>query len=244
MRLNHLSLEETLKQLSKRPVPKVVIFDRDGVLYDTMQGHHDSWAEVYQRHYQVTLNSDEIFLEEGRPNDETIDRVSEKYGIPAASKVEKEKMVLEKEALMSIYDVDHLFPDTIAMLDMVIATGQMPMIATGGYYDGIKEKLLDELEGRIDRAHMVTRIDYKKGKPNPEPYLRAMEIAGVDQNEAVVVENAPLGVRSAVEAGALVFAINTGVLSDEILYDEGAAWVFDSHREFIDAWPIIFRNFQ
>ena len=242
--MNHLSLEETLKQLSKRPVPKVVIFDRDGVLYDTMQGHHDSWAEVYQRHYQVTLNADEIFLEEGRPNDETIDRVSEKYGIPAASKVEKEKMVLEKEALMSTYDVDHLFPDTIAMLDTVIATGQMPMIATGGYYEGIKEKLLDELEDRIDRAHMVTRIDYEKGKPNPEPYLRAMEIAGVEQNEAVVVENAPLGVRSAVEAGALVFAINTGVLSDQILYDEGAAWVFDSHREFIDAWPMIFRNFQ
>lgn len=242
--MNHLSLEETLKQLPKRPVPKVVIFDRDGVLYDTMQGHHDSWAAIYLKHYQVTLNPDEIFLEEGRPNDETIDRVSAKYGIPLASEEEKEKMVLEKEALMSIYDVDHLFPDTIVMLDTVIAMGQVPMIATGGYYEGIKEKLLAELEGRIDHAHMVTRVDYGKGKPNPEPYLRAMEIAGVEPNEAIVVENAPLGVRSAVEAGALVFAINTGVLSDQILYDEGAVWVFDSHQELIEAWSLIMAQWK
>lgn len=242
--MNRLSLEETLKQLSKRPVPKVVIFDRDGVLYDTMQGHQDAWEAIYFKHYQITLNPDEIFIEEGRPNDETLDRVSAKYGIPLLPKEEKEQMILEKVAIFSTYDVDHLFPDTIAMLDSVIATGQMPMIATGGYYEGIKEKLLDELEGRIDLAHMVTRVDYGKGKPNPEPYLRAMEIAGVQPAEAIVVENAPLGVRSAVEAGALVFAINTGVLSDQILYEEGAAWVFDSHQEFIDAWPSIIENFQ
>lgn len=242
--MNRLLLEEKLKQLPKRPVPKVVIFDRDGVLYDTMQGHQDSWAAIYFKHYQVTLNSDEIFLEEGRPNDETIDRVSAKYGIPIPPEAEKEQMVLEKEAVFRTYDVDHLFSDTIAMLDAVIATGQVPMIATGGYYEGIKEKLLDELEGRIDLAHMVTRVDYGKGKPNPEPYLRAMEIAGVQPIEAIVVENAPLGVRSAVEAGALVFAINTGVLSDQILYDEGAVWVFDSQQELIEAWDLIMAQWK
>ncbi len=242
--MNHLSLEETLKQLPKRPVPKVVIFDRDGVLYDTMQGHQDAWAAIYLKHYQVTLNLDEIFLEEGRPNDETIDRVSTKYGIPILPEAEKQQMVLEKEAVFSTYDVDHLFSDTIVMLDAVIATGQVPMIATGGYYKGIKEKLLVELEGRIDLAHMVTRVDYGKGKPNPEPYLRAMEIAGVQPLEAIVVENAPLGVRSAVEAGALVFAINTGVLPDQILYDEGAVWVFDSHQELIEAWSLIMAQWK
>jgi len=244
MILNGLSLKEVLREFPNRPLPKVAIFDRDGVLYDTMQGHHDSWAAIYLKHYQVTLNPDEIFLEEGRPNDETIDRVSAKYGIPIPLEAEKKEMVLEKEAIFTTYDTDHLFSDTILMLDTVFATGQVPMIATGGYYEGIKEKLLVELEGRIDLAHMVTRVDYKKGKPNPEPYLRAMEIAGVKPEEAIVVENAPLGVRSAVEAGALVFAINTGVLSDQSLYDEGAVWVFDSHQEFIEAWSLIMAQWK
>lgn len=242
--MNQLSLAEKLKTMPLRPSPKVVIFDRDGVLYDTMQGHQDAWAEVYRRRFHVILKPDEIFIEEGRPNDETVERVSMKYGLPESDREEREAMVREKVALFQSYDLDHLFADTMAMLDCVIAAGLVPMIATGGYFEGIKEKLLVELEGRIDRDHMVTGIDYAKGKPHPEPYLRAMELAGVSPEEVIVVENAPLGVRSAVAAGALVFAINTGVLEDQALYDEGAAWVFDSHQELIKAWPQIMRSFQ
>lgn len=242
--MNQLSIEEKMKQLPRRPMPKVVIFDRDGVLYDTMHGHQRAWEEIYRKFYQFEIEKDEIYYEEGRPNDQTIDAVLKKYRQSLPDKVKKEQMIQEKIRIFQSYDVDHLFPDTIRMLDSVIATGQVPMIATGGYFEGIKEKLLTELEGRIDEAHMVTRIDYGKGKPDPEPYLRAMEIAGVKPAEAVVVENAPLGVRSAVDAGALVFAINTGVLPDQILYEEGAAWVFDSHQEFIEAWPLIVKNIQ
>lgn len=238
------TLDEALKSLPKRPMPKVVIFDKDGVLYDTMQGHQDSWAEVYRRRFGVEIAADEIYVEEGRPNDETVKRVSKKYGLEVPPDEVIDAMVLEKVGYYQSYDIDHLFPDTIAMLDCVIATGQVPMIATGGYYQGIKEKLLEELEGRIDKGHMMTRIDYNQGKPNPEPYLRAMEIAGVDPDQAIVIENAPLGTRSAVAAGAVVLAINTGILDDQILYDEGALWVFDSHQELIEAWPMILEYFQ
>lgn len=242
--MNRLLLDEKLKRMPKRPLPKVVIFDKDGILYDTMQGHQDAWTAVYRRRFGVELKPDEIYVEEGRPNDETVERVSKNYGLDVPSKAEIEDMVREKIERYHSYDVEHLFPETIAMLDCVIDTGQVPMIATGGYYEGIKEKLLLELEGRIDRDHMVTGIDYDKGKPDPEPYLRAMEIAGVQAEDAVVIENAPLGVRSAVAAGALVFAINTGILEDAVLYDEGAAWVFDSHLELIEAWPMIIKTFQ
>jgi len=242
--MNQVLLEEKLKAMPKRPMPKVVIFDKDGILYDTMQGHQDSWAAVYKRRFGVEIKPNEIYVEEGRPNDETVERVSAKYGLAIPSKAEIDDMVLEKIELYHSYDVDHLFPETIAMLDSVIESGQVPMIATGGYYEGIKDKLLEELEGRIDKEHMMTRIDYNQGKPNPEPYLRAMEIAGVRAEEAVVIENAPLGIRSAVAAGALVFAINTGILEDSVLYDEGAAWVFASHQELIEAWPKIVQSFQ
>lgn len=242
--MNQVLLEEKLQVMAKRPMPKVVIFDKDGILYDTMQGHQDSWAAVYKRRFGVEIKPNEIYVEEGRPNDETVERVSAKYGLATPSKAEIEDMVLEKIERYHSYDVDHLFPETIAMLDSVIESGQVPMIATGGYYEGIKDKLLEELEGRIDKEHMMTRIDYNQGKPNPEPYLRAMEIAGVKAEEAVVIENAPLGIRSAVAAGALVFAINTGILEDSVLYDEGAAWVFATHQELIEAWPKIIQSFQ
>ena len=69
---------------------------------------------------------------------------------------------------------------------------------------------------------MVTAYDVKKGKPDPEPYLMALEKAGLQPNEAMVVENAPLGVRSAKGAGIFTVAVNTGILKDEDLWQAGA----------------------
>lgn len=50
---------------------------------------------------------------------------------------------------------------------------------------------------------MVTAFDVKYGKPNPEPYLMALKKGGFKPNEALVIENAPLGVQAGVAAGIL-----------------------------------------
>ena len=70
--------------------------------------------------------------------------------------------------------------------------------------------------------------DVKHGKPNPEPYLMGLEKAGVGADEALVVENAPLGVRAGVAAGIFTIAVNTGPLPEKVLTDEGANVLFDS----------------
>ena len=69
---------------------------------------------------------------------------------------------------------------------------------------------------------MVTGFDVKRGKPDPEPYLMGLEKAGVKAEEAIVVENAPLGVESAKGAGIFTIAANTGPLEDNILKEAGA----------------------
>jgi len=43
---------------------------------------------------------------------------------------------------------------------------------------------------------VLTAIVVKYGKPNPEPYLMALKKGGLKADEAVVIENAPLGVES------------------------------------------------
>ena len=73
---------------------------------------------------------------------------------------------------------------------------------------------------------MVTSFDVKQGKPHPEPYLMGLAKAGVRAEEALVVENAPLGVESAHKAGIFTLAANTGPLPDKILFEAGADLVF------------------
>ncbi len=77
----------------------------------------------------------------------------------------------------------------------------------------------------------VTARDVKQGKPLPEPYLRAMEKAGVKSIEAVAVENAPLGVKSAAAAGAFTIGVTTGPIPREEMESAGADIVYSSMPE-------------
>ena len=65
-------------------------------------------------------------------------------------------------------------------------------------------------------------MDLKKGNLSP--------------SEAIVIENAPLGVRSSVAAGIFTIGINTGILHPEELKKEGANLVFSSVKELIKYW--------
>ena len=62
----------------------------------------------------------------------------------------------------------------------------------------------------------------------------ALKKAGVGADEALVVENAPLGVRAAVAAGIRTIAVNTGPLDPQLLLNEGASWLFPSMQALAD----------
>ena len=89
---------------------------------------------------------------------------------------------------------------------------------------------------------IVSSFDVKRGKPNPEPYLKGLVKAGVKPWEAIVVENAPLGVRAAQAAKIFTVAVNTGPLPDKMLADEGADLIFDHMTDFRDQWEEVMRG--
>ncbi len=66
---------------------------------------------------------------------------------------------------------------------------------------------------------MVTVDDVARGKPAPDPYLRAAELLGVAPGSCLVIEDAPAGIASAKAAGATVL----GVLSTHVAADLAAA---------------------
>ena len=87
---------------------------------------------------------------------------------------------------------------------------------------------------------MVTAFDVKYGKPHPEPYLIALKKARVEPWQALVIENAPLGIRSSVQAGIFTVAVNTGVLEDKVLSDAGASVVFPNMEAVLNHWYKIY----
>jgi len=58
---------------------------------------------------------------------------------------------------------------------------------------------------------VVTSEDVKNTKPDPEPYLKALEISGMKKDECIVVEDSERGLRSAIAAGLKCYIIPTSL---------------------------------
>ena len=70
----------------------------------------------------------------------------------------------------------------------------------------------------------------------------ALAKGGLKAEEAVVIENAPLGVEAGHKAGIFTIAVNTGPLDGQVLLDAGADLLFPSMQALCDAWNEITVN--
>jgi len=72
--------------------------------------------------------------------------------------------------------------------------------------------------------HLITSTDVLRGKPDPEPYIKAAKILGLAPADCIVIEDAPAGIRAGKAAGARVFALRTTAPDTELL-ESGADWI-------------------
>ena len=80
------------------------------------------------------------------------------------------------------------------------------------------------LKGRCQKGRCQKRYNVKKGKPHPEPYLKAAEALSLKPAQCLVVENAPFGIESAKRAGMFCVAVATSLPKE---YLKGADTVVD-----------------
>jgi sugar-phosphatase len=73
-------------------------------------------------------------------------------------------------------------------------------------------------------THLITSNDVQRGKPDPEPYIKAAKILGFAPADCIVMEDAPAGIRAGKGAGARVLALRT-TAPDAELTQSGADWI-------------------
>ena len=71
---------------------------------------------------------------------------------------------------------------------------------------------------------LITAGDIQRGKPDPEPYLKAAARLGFPASECVVIEDATAGIRAGKAAGARVIGFPTTSVRVE-LEQAGADWI-------------------
>ena len=210
-----------------------ILFDMDGVLYDSMPNHSKAWSQAMER-FGMHMTPHDVYLNEGATGHDTVVRISLRDRGYEASEQEIDDIYGYKAELFRSMPEARVMPGSQEVFRRAAAAGLKILIVTGSGQKNLIERVQKDFEGYITRDRMVTAFEVKRGKPYPDPYLKGLEIAGVPASEAVVVENAPLGIRAAVAAGIDTIAVNTGPLEDEILLAEKPALLLHSMQELAD----------
>ena len=217
---------------------KAVLFDMDGVLFNSMPNHARSWHKVMVR-MGFGLSEQEAYMHEGRTGAATINIISRRERGHDATDEEIKAIYAAKSEEFNKCPEAPRMPGAWEVLNKIKADNLTRMIVTGSGQVSLLDRLNKNFPGIFQKELMVTAFDIKFGKPNPDPYLMALEKGGFQPNEAIVIENAPLGVQAGVAAGIFTVAVNTGPLPDQVLWDAGANLLFHSMTEFNEQWEML-----
>ncbi|MCF0188290.1 MAG: HAD hydrolase-like protein [Bacteroidaceae bacterium] len=215
---------------------KAVMFDMDGVLFDSMGGHVYSWVKA-AKEVGLPMTDEEVYLNEGRTGNGTINLLAQRTWGRDATESEMEEIYALKAGYFNTLPPANVMPGAPEMLNMVRDCNLGRILVTGSGQKSLLDKLDRHFPGIFTPERMVTAFDVKMGKPYPEPYLMGLKKGELKANEAIVVENAPLGVQAAAGAGVFTVAVNTGPLADEVLWEAGANVVLPDVASFREFFP-------
>lgn len=222
---------------------KAVLFDMDGVLFDSMPNHAYSWSHSMTQ-FGLHMTPEEAYLHEGRTGAGTINILAQRYWGRDATEEEKRTIYKAKSDLFGQCPEAEKMPGAHELLGKVKADGLTPIVVTGSGQLSLLDLLNHNFPDIFRRELMVTSFDVKYGKPNPEPYLMGLQKGGIEPWEGVVVENAPLGIQAASAARIFTIAVNTGPLPDQVLLDAGADLLFPSMQALCEQWKEVSGTFK
>ena len=216
--------------------PQAVLFDMDGVLYDSMPNHARCWQEAMAK-FGLKMTAADVYATEGMRGVETIRLMVKAQQGRDISEDEAQMMYDEKARLFGLLPKAPIMDGVLGLMEKIKTAGMRIVVVTGSGQRPLIERLQHDFKGFVTADKIVSAYDVTRGKPAPDPYLMGLQKAGNLQPwQGIVVENAPMGVRAGVAAKIFTIAVNSGPLPNTTLTGEGANIVFDRMTQLRDAW--------
>ncbi|WP_112663765.1 HAD family hydrolase [Microvirga flavescens] len=190
---------------------KALIFDMDGTLVHSDPVHLRAFAEVLAPE-GVAVN-DEIYRSKiiGNTNPSIFASL-----LPHRTVAEHEEFADRKEAAFRrlASDLEPL-DGLIDLLDWAEQRAIKVALVTNAPLLNA-EHMLDMLDVSHRFGVKVTIEQVVRGKPDPLPYLTALERLGLAPEQAIAFEDSPSGMRAAKGAGLFSFGVLTGLTAEEM----------------------------
>jgi HAD superfamily hydrolase (TIGR01509 family) len=176
-------------------VKKYVLFDHDGVLVDTEPWYFKA-GERALADVGLAISRDRYLLD-----------MSQGLGTWAQARAAgvDERTINRQREVRDAYYQEYLRTEAIeidGVVDLLAELSQhvrMAIVTTAKRADF--QLIHHERQITSFMDFVLVREDYMVAKPDPEPYLTALERLGADKEETLVVEDSSRGLRSAVAAG-------------------------------------------
>jgi HAD superfamily hydrolase (TIGR01509 family) len=184
----------------------------DGVLVDSGAHHRDAWRALLGE-LGVRPAPDFWRVTIGRPAEEAVERLLGQ----ALSDDEARRLAERKREHYARLAARGLVPIAgVAGFVEALARADVPRAVATSASRGDVERLLGALGLRRHFEVVVTAEDVRRGKPDPEVYVRAAEGIGLDPGACLVFEDSVVGVHAARAAGMRVIGVTTAHTTAEL----------------------------
>jgi beta-phosphoglucomutase family hydrolase len=174
---------------------KAYLFDCDGTVADSMPLHYVAWSKALAE-WNCSFSEALFYSWGGMSIPDAIVALNQKYGL----KMPVETVARRKEEFYyGMLSQLKAVPEVLEYIDADY--GKIPFAVVSG---SSRESVTASLTtlNLLDRFEtLVCAGEYKKGKPDPEPFLLAAARLGVEPEDCVVFEDADMGIQAATAAG-------------------------------------------
>lgn len=212
-----------------------VLFDYDGVLMDSMEDNFKAWQNTFSKYGKKIQRNDYMQLEGMSPKD-IVRNICGKYGIEIKY---LSNIISNKEKFYRINNNTKPYRGVSKLLRKLKRKGLKLALVSGALEERIRSVSSSTFLSLFDV--IVTADIVANSKPHPEPYQKALEFLRISPRRALVVENAPLGIKSAKSAGIFCVAI-ASTLKKKYLID--ADHVIEDFSELRDFLVNIHKNYE
>jgi beta-phosphoglucomutase len=183
-----------------------VLFDLDGVIVDTLHYHYLAWKHMFGKLGGSPVSELTVLLHEGRNSREILPILMKETGVAIPEGQQAAFIEAKRAYYRSIVQVTQ-YPRALQTIDELRGRGLKVALVTACALKNMQHCLNPEEQAHFD--FIITGDEVPRAKPFPDPYLMAARQLGLRPEECVVVENAPLGIEAARNAGMRCVAIET-----------------------------------
>jgi sugar-phosphatase len=194
-----------------------LLFDLDGVLVDSTPAVTRVWAKWALAHGLDPAET--VRVAHGRPSIDTVRDLLPDADFEAEDKVILRAEIADTDGVVALPGVRELLDSLPANRWAIVTSCSRPLAEVRLRTAGLPVP-----------PRLQTSDDIRRGKPDPEPYLKGAALLGIPASKCLVFEDAPAGIRSAKTAGASVVALLTTSPKSE-LQEAGADWIISGYGD-------------